>query len=188
MIYEMVVATIHDPATAADLLFVPCAATPGLGLLADRLKFTPATWDVEARTEANRAIEEGVWRDVCECAAWALYRLGPDERASRVASVLAHVSSLARPGMYGQPAAVLMHRARRAISSNSGFCTGRARVPRMVGTRWTRFPCLACRFSRQAPRSVPMRGNACAGGLWPNNTPEYVYWFAAIKGAHHAIG
>jgi hypothetical protein len=103
LLYEIHLAVRRDPVIAADFLLVPGAATLGLGALADRMKFTPSTWDREVRTDGDRATEQAVWRDVAECAAWAVCRLDPAQCASCIVLLLERFAGLARPSMRANP-------------------------------------------------------------------------------------
>jgi len=103
LLYEIHLAVRRDPVIAADFLLVPGAVTLGLGALADRMKFTPSTWDREVRTDSARATEQAVWRDVAECAAWALCRLDPAQCASCIVLLLERFAGLARPSMHANP-------------------------------------------------------------------------------------
>jgi len=103
LVYELEHWIRRDPAVAADFLLVPKATTFGLGALASRLKFTPSAWEPHVGAENDRVAEKSVWRDIAECAAWALFRLEAAERGPLIAALLEHFAGLARSGQLANP-------------------------------------------------------------------------------------
>jgi tetratricopeptide (TPR) repeat protein len=115
LVYEMELWIRRDPAVAADFLLVPKATTFGLGALASRLKFTPSAWEPHVGAENDRAAEKSVWRDIAECAAWALFRLDAAESGLLVAALLERFAGLARSSHSVNPSRVAIFRDRYAV-------------------------------------------------------------------------